>query len=320
MRRRDFMLSSGVAAACWPRASGAAPRDHVRRLKVLSAIPRNDPQAELLLAVLHERLRQSGWVRGRNLDVDYHWIGSDIVRAGQLAAELAQTEPEAFLTIGAAALSAAQQATRTVPVIFTLLGEPVDLGALASLAAPGSNLTGFADFAGAPLKRWLDLLVACVPGLRRVALIAGPQPAGIRLVSASPQVLRIETRSVAAINDAIERFADEPDGGLAVLPEGFDAAHLDAITAAATRHRLPTVSSDRRFARGGGLISYGVDVAEIYSRAALYIDRILRGTGPSQLEVGRPTVFDLVVNLRTAKALGLNVPPSILACADEVIG
>jgi ABC-type uncharacterized transport system substrate-binding protein len=304
---------------CWPRVSGADPGDYVRRLKVLSAIPRNDPQVELLLAVLHERLRQSGWVNGRKLDVEYCWIGSNVVRAGQLAAELAQEEPEAFLTVGAAALSAAQQATRIVPVVFILLGEPVDLGALASLVPPGSNLTGFADFEGAPLKRWLELLAACVPGLRRVALIAGPQAEGIRFVSASAQVVPIETSNVAAINNAIERFADEPNGSLAILPEGFDAAQLDAITAAAARHRLPTVSSDRRFARGGGLISYGVDVAEIYGRAALYIDRILRGTRPSQLEVGRPTIFDLVVNLRTAKALGLNVPPSILARADEVI-
>jgi len=304
--------------ACWPRTSGAAPRAQVRRLEVLSSISRNDPQAELLLAVLHERLWQSGWVRGRNLDVHYHWVGSDIVRASQIAAELA--EPDAFLAVGTPALSAAQQVTRTVPVIFTLLDDPVDLGVLASLAARSSNLAGFADFAGAPLNRWVEFLAACAPGLRRVALVGGPQAASLRPASTSVQVVPIEARGVATINDAIGRFADEPGGGLAILPEGFDAAQLDAITAAAARHRLPTVSSDRRFARGGGLISYGVDVAEIYGRAALYIDLILRGTRPSQLEVGRPTTFDLVVNLRTAKALGLNVPPSILARADEVIG
>jgi putative ABC transport system substrate-binding protein len=320
MRRRGFMLSSGAAAAGWPRLSGAAPVGHVRRLKVLSAIPRNDPQAELLFAVLYERLRQAGWVRGRNLDVEFHWSGSDVARASQLATDLAQTKPEAFLAVGASALAAAQQATRIVPVIFTLLGEPVDLEALAHLAGPGSNLAGIADFESAPVDRWMELLTACAPHLRRVALIASTRAVGIRLGSASLPVVPIEAHGIEVIINAIERFAGEPDAGLAILPSGFDAAHLDAISAVAAHHRLPSVSSDRRFARCGGLISYGANTVEIYKRVALYIDRILRGTTPSQLEVGRPTVFDLVVNRRTAKALGLHVPLSIIAGADEVIG
>ena len=172
MKRRGFMLSSGAAAAGWPRFSGADPFGHVRRLKVLSAIPKKDPQAELLMAVLSDRLQQTGWVRGRNLDVEFHWIGSDTASAAQLASELAQTKLEAFLAVGAAALSAAQQATRTVRVIFTLLGEPVDLNALADMAEPGSNLAGITDFESAPVDRWMGLLTACAPHLRRVALIA----------------------------------------------------------------------------------------------------------------------------------------------------
>ena len=207
-----------------------------------------------------------------------------------------------------------------MPIIFTLPGDQVDVEALADLDWPGTNLAGIADFESASLKRWLELLAACAPRLRRVALVVSARVAGYRLVPNGMPVVPIETRSVAAIAGAIEGLAVEPDTGLAILPNGFDAAHLDAITAVAARHRLPTISSDPRFARCGGLISYGANVADIYQRVALYIDLVLRGTKPSQLEMGRPIVFDLVVNLRTAKALGLRVPPSIIACADEVIG
>lgn len=314
------MLSSGAVAAGGFRVASAAPVGHLRRLEILSVIPRNDAQSELLLAVLCEHFRQGGWVSGRDLDIGFHWIGSDMARAGRLASELAQTGPEAFLAVGAAALSAAQQATRIVPIIFTLPGDQVDVEALADLDWPGTNLAGIADFESASLKRWLELLAACAPRLRRVALVVSARVAGYRLVPNGMPVAPIETRSVAAIAGAIEGLAGEPDTGLAILPNGFDAAHLDAITAVAARHRLPAISSDPRFARCGGLISYGANVADIYQRLALYIDLVLRGTKPSQLEMGRPIVFDLVINLRTAKALGLCVPPSIIACADEVIG
>jgi putative ABC transport system substrate-binding protein len=314
------MLSSGAVAVGGPRFSSAASGGHVRRLEILSAIPRNDAQSELLLAVLCERFRQGGWVLGRDLHVGFHWVGSDMARADRLATELAQTKPEALLAVGAAALSAAQQATRIVPIIFTLPGDQVDVEALAGLDWPGTNLAGIADFESASLKRWLELLAACAPRLGHVALIVSTRVADYRLVPDWMPVVPIEAHSVAAITGTIEDLAGEPDTGLAILPNGFDAAHLDAIAAVAARHRLPAVSSDPRFARCGGLISYGANAADIYQRVALYIDLVLRGTKPSQLEIGRPIVFDLVVNLRTAKALGLHVPPSIIACADEVIG
>jgi putative ABC transport system substrate-binding protein len=313
------MLSSGAVAAGGIRVSSAAPVGPLRRLEILSEIPKNDPQSGLLLAVLCERFRQGGWVSGRNLDIGFHWVGADMADAGRLATELAQTKPEAFLAVGAAALSAAQQATRIVPIIFTLPGDQMDVEALADLDWPGTNLAGIADFESASLKRWLELLSACAPRLRRVVLIVSTRIAGHRLVPNWMPVVPIETHSVAAITGAIEGLTGEPDTGLAILPNGFDNAHLDAITAVAARHRLPAISSDPRFARCGGLIAYGANVADIYQRVALYIDLVLRGTKPSQLEMGRPIVFDLVVNLRTAKALGLRVPSSVIGRADEVI-
>ena len=314
------MLSSGAVAAGGIRVSSAAPVGPLRRLEILSAIPRNDPQSELLLAVLCERFRQGGWVCGRDLDIGFHWVGSDMAHAGRLASELAQTKPEAFLAVGAAALSAAQQATRIVPIIFTLPGDQVDVEALADLDWPGTNLAGIADFESASLKRWLELLAACAPRLRRVALIVSTRVAGIGLCQTGcrsypskhtmSRRLPVRSRALQANRIPAWRFCQ--------------TASIPPILTRSLRSRPAidclTISSDPRFARCGGLISYGANVADIYQRVALYIDLVLRGTKPSQLEMGRPIVFDLVVNLRTAKALGLRVPPSIIACADEVIG
>jgi putative ABC transport system substrate-binding protein len=328
MKRRDFVTLLGGALG-WPLAASPQPRERRRRIGVLMTLAADDPESQLRVAAFSQGLAELGWAIGRNVDVDYRWAAGDADRSRRFAAELLALAPNVILASGGSSASPLQQATRTVPIVFVNAVDPVGGGLVANLARPGGNLTGFASFEYGISAKWLELLKQIAPRVTRVGVLRDPsfasaigQLAGIQAVAPSfgVELSPIDVRDGGEIERAITQFARGPNNGLIVpTSTGLAAGHRDLIIALAARHRLPTVYPYRYYVSSGGLISYGPDTIDQFRRAAGYVDRILKGEKPADLPVQNPVKYELVINLRTAKALGLEVPVTVYARADEVI-
>jgi putative tryptophan/tyrosine transport system substrate-binding protein len=328
MRRREFMALLGGIALVRPRA--ALADNPVRRIGMLMPFAEDDPEAVIRVAVLQQKLQELGWVVGRKLRIEARWSGGDVARTRTAAAELVATAPDVILAAGTPALTALTQQTRSVPIVFVAVPDPVGQGLVASLARPGGNVTGFANLDFPVGGKWLELLKAVAPGVTRVVLLFNPETAAgggshlLQLLREGAGSLLLESiagpvQERGEIERTIETFARGPNGGLLVLPDNFINANRKLIVALAEKHRLPAIYPSRFFVTAGGLLSYGIDVLDMYRGAASYIDRILKGANPGDLPVQQPTKFELAINLRTAKTLGLTVPATLLARADEVI-
>jgi putative ABC transport system substrate-binding protein len=327
MRRREFITLFGGLAAAWPLAAHAQQSNQVRRVGVLSALTESDPELRAWLAAFEGGLQGLGWRRDRNIRVDYRWgTGLDSLRTG--AAELLRMIPDVLFAAGTPALVALSRETRSIPIVFVQVSDPVKLGFVESLARPGGNITGFANFEHPIAGKWLDLLKDTAPGRSRVAVILDPdnpsQKAYLQSIEAAApsfgvQVTSAVVRNAAEIESTIDAFAQEPNGALLVVPSAVTILHRDFIIALVARHRLPAVYPYRFFATSGGFISYGVNLPDLYREAASYVDRILRGAKPGDLPVQLANKFELVVNLKTAKALGLTISERFLQHADKVI-
>ncbi len=302
--------------------------DRVRRIGVLTNLPEDDPEGRVRDAAFAERLQQLGWSEDRNLRIEERRTGGDAELARKYAAELVALAPDVIVTTGSAGLVPLLQLTRTTPIVFTIVPDPVGAGFVDSLARPGGNATGFSQFEYRLTSKWLDLLKEVAPGVTRVAVLRGPgltaaiaQFAALEAVAPSLRVelVPLNMRRPGDIDQAFDTFAQSLADGLIVASGPLTAAHRDPIIKAVARHKLPAVYTTRFMAVSGGLMSYGPDFVEQYRLAAGYVDRILRGAKPADLPVQAPIKYELVINLKTAKALGLDVPPGVLARADEVI-
>src|SRR3954469_15799291 len=329
MRRRDFIGGLGGAAATWPLAARAQQDERARRIGVLVASPANDAEWQARVAAFKEGLAQLGWTEGRNVRIDTRWATTNADDLRKHAAELAASTPDVLVgASGTTTVAALLQATRTVPIVFAIVIDPVGAGFVANLARPGGNATGFTMFEYGMSGKWLELLRQIAPGITRVAVLRDPTVRGgigqlgaIHAVAPSLQLEAspIDVRNPAEIDRAITEFSRTPNGGLIVLPNGLAQVNRELIIGLAAPHRLPAVYPFRFFVIDGGLISYGPDDVDQLRRVAGYVDRILRGEKTGDLPVQNPTKYELVINLKTAKALGLEIPPSLLARADEVI-
>jgi putative ABC transport system substrate-binding protein len=327
MRRREFIAGLGSAAA-WPVVARAQQREGVRRIGVLIGGDENDPVINAWVSAFTQVLAGFGWIDGRNVGMDFRWGGNDTNRIQVLAKEFVRLHPDIIVTGGTPATVALQRETRTIPIVFVGVTDPVASSIVARLNQPGGNITGFANMEATLGGKWLELLWEIAPGLKRVAIMFNPDtaPASTYMPSfeTAAQSLKIEP-IIAPVHSDIEieavsvALGREPGGALIVLPDAWTNVHRASVIAAAARNNVPAVYSLPVFARDGGLLSYGADLADNWRRAATYADRILRGTKPAELPVQLPAKLEMVVNLKTAKALGLTVPQSILLSADEVI-
>jgi len=327
MRRREFILLLGGAAVTWPLAARAQQPERMRRIGVLLNAAADDAEYQARLGAFLQALALLGWTIGRNVRIDTRWANNaDDIR--RHAAELAALAPDVILASGAGPVGALLQATRTVPIVFPVVVDPVDAGFIDSLARPGGNATGFLLFEYSLSGKWLELLKQIAPGLTRVAVLRDPAiSAGIGQFGAIQAVapsLRVEVnpvnlRDAGEIERAVAAFARSPNGGLIVTGSAWANVHRDLIITLAARHKLPAVYSERNFVAAGGLISYGPNYLDQFRKAAGYVDRIVKGEKPADLPVQAPTRYDTVLNLKTAKALGLDIPATVLARADEVI-
>jgi putative ABC transport system substrate-binding protein len=327
MKRREF-VGAVAGAAAWPLAARAQEPEKIRHIGVLMNVAADDSQGQGWLGAFLQGLQQLGWTIGRNVRIDTRWGGGDANDIRKHAAELAALSPDVILATGASTMGPLLQATRTVPIVFAIVVDPVGAGFVDSLAQPGGNATGFSQFEYSISAKWLELLKQIAPGVTRVAVIRDPAiPSGIgqfgiiQAVAASlgVEVNPVNVRDAAEIERVVAAFASAPNSGLILTASGLAAVHRDRIITLAARHKLPAVYFERLFVAAGGLISYGPDQIDQFRRAAGYVDRILKGEKPADLPVLAPTKYQLVVNLKTAKAFGITIPPSLLARADEVI-
>jgi putative ABC transport system substrate-binding protein len=328
MRRRQFLTLLGGAAAALPLAARAQQPDRMRRIGVLMNSAADDPESQVRLVAFVQELQRLGWITDRNVQIDARWSAADVGTLRRHAAELAALAPDAILAGVGGTVAPLLEATRAVPIVFAQAIDPVGTGFVASLARPGGNVTGFTQFEYSLAGKWPELLKEVAPRVGRAAILRDPStPAGIgqwAVVQAAAQSFGMELSPVAVreageIERGVSEFARGSNGGLIVVVGASASNHRQLIIAQAARHRLPAVYPSRHFVVGGGLISYGPDVVGQYRRAAGYVDRILKGENPAELPVQAPTKYELVINMKTAKALGLDVPPTLLARADEVI-
>jgi putative tryptophan/tyrosine transport system substrate-binding protein len=331
MKRRQFITLLGGVAAAWPLAVRAQQPERVRRIGVLVPGGENDPEYQARMAAFNDALRRHGWIVGANLRIDYRWAAGDPGRMNAYAGDLLQLAPDVIFTNGTGATSALQRQTRGIPIVFAVVSDPIGDGFVRSLAQPGGNITGFSTFDPEIGGKWLELLKEISPATTRVGLLFNPKiaPGGgsffLRpFFDAAARSFAVESISMpvqdtTAIEAAIVGLSTKPNSALVVMPDSFTIAHREVIIGFANRHRLPAVYPFRVFGAGGGLMVYGVDVIDLNRRAATYVDLILKGEKPTDLPVQQPTKFEFVINLKTAKALGIEVPPTLLARADEVI-
>jgi putative tryptophan/tyrosine transport system substrate-binding protein len=328
MRRREFISFLGGTAA-WPIAARAQQHEQMRRIGVLINTREDDASAQAHLALFRQGLSELGWTDGRNINVDYRWHWGDAARAKTYAAELVSRKPDVIIAINTPSLMAAHNETRTIPIVFLNVADPVGQGFVSNLAHPGGNITGFAALDFATGAKWLELFKEIVPQVRRIGFIFNPAvgPFGEKFVQAIAPIasssgidLMISpTRDAAEIDQALAAVSGEPKGGLIVNPDGFTTTNRGLIISLAARYRLPAIYGYRFFATDGGLLSYGHDLNETWRGAPTYVDKILRGASPADLPIQQPTKFELIINLKTAKALGLAIPVQLLDRADEVI-
>jgi len=331
VKRRDFITLVGGAAAVWPVAARAKQAERMRRIGVLMSVEENDPEGETELSQFTQGLAESGWNDGRNLRMEVRWGGGDVNRTRTFAKELVALQPDVILAQGTPGTTALQRETRTIPIVFVIVADPVGPGFVASLPRPGGNITGFINSESVIGAKMLELLTEIAPGLKRVAMIFNPDTAPGRGTyyfrdfeaaarSSKLEPIAADARSDAEIETVVTSLGGEPRGGLVVTPDYFMFNHSEQITSQAARNNVPTVYPWRSVvARQDGLLSYGPDLVDIVRRSAPYIDKILRGAKPADLPVQVPVKFEMAVNAKTAKVLGLTVPPSILLRADEVI-
>jgi putative tryptophan/tyrosine transport system substrate-binding protein len=328
MRRRDFIKGIVGSATAWPLMARAQQGERIRRIGVLMSIGADNPEASALVEAFSQGLAEAGWIIGRNARMDYRWYQGNAETARAYAAELLALTPDIILASATPGAIAVKQLTRTVPVVFTRVSDPVGAGIVASLARPGGNITGFMVYDFSFGGKWLDLLKEIAPHVTRVAVFRDDtNAAGIGQFSAIQamatsvglQVTPVSISNSDEIASAVEAFAHSPNGGAIVTGGALNTGHRDLILKLIARYKLPAIYYDRFTVAAGGLISYGPDFADQFRRAAGYVDRILKGEKPGDLPVQAPTKYELVINLKTAKALGLTVPQSLLARADEVI-
>lgn len=327
MRRREFIALLGGATVGWPLEARPQQGERVRQIGLLMGLVASDPEAQSRLAVFENGLQDLGWIKGRNLRIEYRWAGDGNVLRDHVA-ELLAMSPDLILANSTPVTTVLREQSQSVPIVFTQVTDPVGQGLVPNLAHPGGNLTGFTSFEFSIGTKWLEALKQTAPRITRVALVFNPKSAPyadlfLRPVEAAAPSFSV-TPIAAAVRapDDFDRVFDalkEPNGGLIVLPDITMTNHRDAIIALAARHRVPAVYPFRYFAASGGLMSYGTDVLEVFRRAAGYVDRILKGTNPGDLPIQAPAKYELVINLKTARALGLNAPLTLLASADEVI-
>jgi putative tryptophan/tyrosine transport system substrate-binding protein len=329
MKRRKFITLLGGAAAAWPFAARPEQRERMRRIGVLMGLAESDPEGQSRIAAFRKTLQTMGWAEGRNVRVDYYWAAGDIDRTHALAKELVSSAPDVIVVNTPPGLPALRLETHTIPIVFVQVLDASESTVVLNPARPESNVTGFTNFYEYGVSgKWLALLKEIAPSVSRVAILQNPNhPSWVgyqgSIAKTAPllsvQPIRAHVYTPADIDNVLDALAREPNGGLLVLPDTFTTVHRDKIVALADHHRLPAVYPLRFFATGGGLIAYGADLVELLRLSASYVDRILRGARPSDLPVQSSTKFELIINLKTAKTLGLEVPPTLLARADEVI-
>jgi len=328
VRRREFITLLGGAVTAWSVRARGQPGVGMRLIGVLLPIAKDDPEYQPWLTAFRQTLQELGWVDGRNMRMDIHWATANHAEIRKHAAELVALAPDVILAHGASTVGPLLQATRTVPIVFPITGDPVGAGFVDSLARPGGNVTGFMTFEYSMSGKWVELLKQIAPGVARAAVIrdAG-SPTGMAsfgVIQAMAPSLKVEVTPVnmpnaGEIERVVTAFAQSPNGGLIVTASGPAFVNRDLIIALAARHKLPAVYFERSFVAAGGLVSYGPDFSALYRKAAGYVDRILKGEKPADLPVQAPTKYETVINLKTAKALGLTVPQAWLAATDEVI-
>jgi len=329
MRRRLFLAFLAGAATC-PLRAGAQQGERVARVALLSSIAESDPEAQAMVAALDRGLRESGWIEGRNLHVDRRWGAGDRRRIEALAKELVALNPDTVVGYTTPSVVALRKETDTIPIVFVQVSDPIGTGFIADIAHPGGNITGFTNFEASMVGKWAELIKEMAPKTSRIGYLFNPDTApyvsryyespletSARAFGTEP--LRIAVHSLGDIETAIAALGREPGGALIVLPDSFNILHRAPIVTLAAEHRVPFISPYRFAVIEGGLMSYGIDQVELFRRAAGYVDRILKGAKPADLPVQTPTKFELVINIKTAAALGLDVPVKMLAAADEVI-
>jgi putative tryptophan/tyrosine transport system substrate-binding protein len=330
MRRREFFGLVGSAATAWSLSAYAQQVDRIRKVAVFMNFAAEDAEGKARLQVFSQSLRKIGWIEGENLRTEVRWAGDNAKQYHQYASELAGSAPDVILASGSQSVAALQQVTQRVPIVFANVIDPVGAGFVTSLARPGGNTTGFTAFEYSISGKWLELLKELAPNLTLVAVLREPsiaagigQFAAIQTMasasSAGVELSVIDSSNLSGIERALAAFAHEPNGGVIVTTSTSTAAYRESIISLTKRYRLPAVYAFRYYTVDGGLASYGPDTIDVFRRAATYVDRILKGEKPADLPVQAPTKYELVINLRTAKAIGLNLPPALLARADEVI-
>jgi putative ABC transport system substrate-binding protein len=328
-RRRDVITLLGGAATAWPFAGRAQQGERVRRIGVLMALSEDDPQGQARVTALRQALAKLGWTEGLNLKIEWRWTGGDIVRVREYAAELVRLAPEVILAQSTPNVAALKQATTSIPIVFAVVNDPVAQGFITSMAHPGGNITGFSFLEYSMVGKSLEMLKQIAPGVVRVAVLFNPDTYpyySIHLRSfetvASPLSLELTgamVRNPAEIDEAVGKLGRQPGNALLVTPDPFTVVHRRAILRAAEQYRVPATYSYRQHVQEGALMSYGADTLDIFRRSASYIDRILKGANPADLPAQASIKFELAINVKTAKALGLDVPDKLLALADEVI-
>jgi putative tryptophan/tyrosine transport system substrate-binding protein len=327
MRRREFIKIIVGAAGAWPLAASAQQGEPMRRVGILLPYREGDAEGLAVVAAFQEGLRDLGWTVGRNVQFEIRWASGDPDKARSFAKELIGMSPDVIVPSSNLVTTIVQQETRTIPVVFILVGDPIGSGYVASMAQPGGNLTGFAVLENAIAGKWVETLNEIAPQVRRVGFILHPEtPANIGLLRAAEagtpsgiKLIALGVHNTAEIENAVTGFAAEADGGLIAAPHAVTFANREVIVGLAARYRLPAVYAFRTFATNGGLISYGTNPMAVWREGASYVDRVLKGAKPAELPAQFPTKYELVINLKTAKALGLTVPPLMLARADDVI-
>ena len=328
MRRREFITLVGGAGVAWPFAARAQQASTTKRVAILINLQEGDPEGQARLNAFLQGLRTSGWTQGNNLQTDIRWGAGNPERMRKYAAELVALSPDIILAASSTAVDAVQRATRTVPIVFVQFVDPVGSGVVATLSRPGGNATGFTAYEYGISVKWLELLKRILPQVTRAGVLRDPaiapgigQFAAIQAVAPAlgVELTAMDVRDAGEIERAISAFADGANGGLIVTGSPLAAVHRNLIISLATRYRLPTVYFARYYVQGGGLISYGPDFVDQYRRAGDYVDRILKGETPAQLPVQAPTKYELAINIRAAKALGLEMPLELISIADEVI-
>ena len=329
MQRREFITLLGGTVATWPLTARAQQSDRIRRLGILMAVAESDADVRKGIVIFQQRLQELGWKDGKNIRIDYRWGDADPDRIQALAKELVDLHPDVLVGHSTPSAKGLLKQTHSIPIVFLTVTDPLGQGLVSSLSHPGGNITGFSVFEFSLGTKWVETLKQIAPGIRRVSAIFNPDTApyyGLYLQSINAGVsslsiehVAVEVHSEGDIENAIHKIGNEPDSGLFVLPDSHNVVHRKRIIELAAQYRLPTIYYFRYFASDGGLIAYGPDEMDLFQRTAGYVDRILKGTSPSDLPVQQPAKFELVINLKTAKAIGIPIPVSLLARADEVI-